>query len=353
MDLVKLLRQYGQSVWLDGFERGWISHGWLQRYVDDGIGSIGSDFESLREAISGHEYDRDFNILSQRTINRTAKSDYENLVVRDLQLAADLLKPTYSQSQGRDGYVQVDLPPDVLVQAETAIAEAQKIWQMVGWRNLMLRIPATPAMLPVIETLIAHGININATLVFTQIRYEQVFYAYLKGLEILDQENESINEVACFASFPIFQWDSVLVPPLETISLGITQARMLYQHSQKLHHSDRWRVFKARANPLRLVWDCMGSQPDDIWRYIQFLEAPETSIVLSPSTLEKCSEIALLRPNNLQNTEQIMKQLVPLGIDLDQIIDQITNEAIAKSLKSFDQLLSAIDQKKMQLNQST
>ena len=97
----------------------------------------------------------------------------------------------------------------------------------------------------------------------------------------------------------------------------------------------------------------MGSQPDEIWRYIQFLEAPETSIVLSPSTLEKCSEIALLRPNNLQNTEQIMKQLVPLGIDLDQIIDQITNEAIEKSLRSFDQLLSAIDQKKMQLSQST
>ena len=126
MDLVKLLRQYGQSVWLDGFERGWISHGWLQRYVDDGIGSIGSDFESLRATISGHEYDRDFKILSQRAINRTAKSDYEHLVVRDLQLAADLLKPTYSQSQGRDGYVQVDLPPDVLVQAETAIARSEE-----------------------------------------------------------------------------------------------------------------------------------------------------------------------------------------------------------------------------------
>ena len=138
--------------------------------------------------------------------------------------------------------------------------------------------------------------------------------------------------------------------------MGITQARMLYQHSQKLHHSDRWRVFKARANPLRLVWDCTCGQPDEIWRYIQFLEAPETSIVLSPSTLERCSEIALLHPNylnNLQNTEQMVKQLVLLGIDLDQIIDQLTNEAIAKSLRSFDQLLTAIDQKKIQLSQST
>jgi transaldolase len=131
----------------------------LQHSIDDGLRGVLSNFQSLQTAIQGQEYDRDFSTLARQGNNLSTRQYYDYLVKRDLQLAADLLKQTYSQTYGRDGYVQVDLPPHSLLQAETAIAEAQKIWRSVGWRNLMLRIPATQIMLPVIEQLISDRIN--------------------------------------------------------------------------------------------------------------------------------------------------------------------------------------------------
>ncbi|MBD0303049.1 MAG: transaldolase, partial [Tolypothrix sp. T3-bin4] len=144
MNLLQSLRNSGQSIWLDGFERTWVSSGQLQKSIEeDGLRGTRSNFDALNLAIQGHEYDRDFSTLAQQGMSRNARSDYEYLLVRDLQLAADRLKQVHAHTQGRDGYVQVDLPPDTLFKPETAIAAAQKIWRAVGWSNLLLRIPAT------------------------------------------------------------------------------------------------------------------------------------------------------------------------------------------------------------------
>jgi len=144
---------------------------------------------------------------------------YDYLIRRDLQLAADLLKQTHSQTRGGDGYVQVDLPPHSLLQAQSAIAEAQILWHPVGWRNVMLRIPATQIMLRVIEQLICDRININAAFVFSQTSYEQVGDAYLRGLESLIQQGESVSEIACFTSFSLGRLDAVIHPVLEKIEI--------------------------------------------------------------------------------------------------------------------------------------
>lgn len=113
MNLLQTLHQSRQSIWLDGFERGWISGGALQRYIEeDALKGVRLNFQSLQAALAGEEYDRDFTTLAQQGISQTAKSDYDYLIVRDLQLAADLLKSVHSQTQGRDGYVQIDLPPN-------------------------------------------------------------------------------------------------------------------------------------------------------------------------------------------------------------------------------------------------
>src|SRR5579883_1425846 len=130
MNLLQSLCRYGQSIWLDGYERSWISRSQLQQSIEeDGLRGVRSNFQSLQTAIARQEYDRDFTTLAQQRTERTAQSDYDYLIVRDLQLAADLLKQVHSQTQGRDGYVQIDLPSDALLQPETAIAAAQKIWQ--------------------------------------------------------------------------------------------------------------------------------------------------------------------------------------------------------------------------------
>jgi transaldolase len=362
MNLLQSLQQRGQSVWLDGFERGWITSGQLQHSIDDdGLRGVLSNFQSLQTAIQGQEYDRDFSTLARQGSKLSARQYYDYVVMRDLQLAADLLKQTYTQTHGRDGYVQVDLPPYSLLQAETAIAEAQKIWQSVGWCNLMLRIPATQIMLPVIEQLISDRINVNATSVFSQTTYEQVFNAYLRGLEILIQQNEFVNDIVCFTSFPVGHLDTGMQPyiasSLETTAFVMAQAKLLYQHYCRICQSAgaalplemRLRALRQQAKPPRLVWDCTGMQPQDAWRYVQALAVPETAIVLSQSTLETYSEVSLLptsRIDTLEETEQILASLPPMKIPLDEIANRLFNEEIARSMKDFDQLLNTIERKR-------
>jgi transaldolase/glucose-6-phosphate isomerase len=162
-----------------------------------------SKFQSLQAAIEGKEYAIDFSTLAPQNIERSAGHKYDYLIRRGLQLAADLLKQTHSQTRGRDGYVQVDVSPYSLLHGQSAIAEAQILWRSVGWCNLMLRIPAAQIMLRVIAQLICDRINVNAAFVFSQTTYEQVGDAYLRGLESLIQQGESVSEIACFTSFSI------------------------------------------------------------------------------------------------------------------------------------------------------
>ena len=359
MNLLQSLQQRGQSVWLDEFERGWITNGQLQHSIDDdGLRGVLSNFQSLQAAIQGQEYDRDFSTLARQGGKLSARHYYDYVIIRDLQLAADLLKQTHSQTYGREGYVQVDLPPHSLLQAETTIAEAQKIWQSVGWRNLMLRIPVTQIMLPVIEQLISDRINVNATFVFSQTTYEQVFDAYFRGLETLIQQGESVSDIACFASFSMGHFNAavhLLTPSsLETTSFGAAQANLLYQHYRNVYQSDRWTTLckdaKCKeANPLRLVWDCTDLHPQDAWRYIQTLAVPETAIVLSLPILEAYGEISLLPTdlvNNHKEVEQILVKLPRLGTSLNEIADRLVNEEVARLMKDFDQLLNTIERKR-------
>ncbi|MBD2247598.1 transaldolase family protein [Nostoc sp. FACHB-888] len=344
MNLLQSLRGCGQSVWLDGFERTWVSSGQLQQAIEeDGLSGARSNFEALNLAIQGHAYDRDFSTLAQQGMSQSARADYEYLLVRDMQLAADRLKQVHTHTQGRDGYVQVDLPPDTLFEAETAIAAAQKIWRAVGWNNLLLRIPATRLMLPVIEQLLREGMNVNATLVFSLNVYNQVFDSYLRGLEKQIQRGKSVSNSVCFASFAIAQWDVAINPLIahpET-SFGMMQSRLLYEHYQ----SERQRSLPKGAKPLRLVWDCTDIPPECAWQYFQ-IATPETVMMLKPSTLLKYRKVSLL-PTRLiddESNEQILTS--ETEILSDKRVDQLVNEEMARSLNAFQQLLDTLEHKR-------
>ena len=359
MNLLQSLRQRGQSVWLDEFERGWIISGQLQHYIDDdGLRGVLSNFHSLQVAIIAQEYDRDFSTLARQGNKLSARHYYDYMVMRDLQLAADLLKQTHTQTHGRDGYIQVDLPPHSLLHAETAISEAQKIWRCVGWCNLMIRIPATQTMLPVIEQLIRKRINVNATLVFSPMMYDLVLDAYLRGVEFLIQQGESVSDIACFTSFSIGRLDGAIHPLIassfETTSFGIAQAKLLYQQYRNFEESERWKALGKKANPVSLVWDCTSIHPEDAWRYVQSLATPGCAIVLSPSTIETYGEVSLRTMNlidNLEEDEQILASLPQMKISLDEVANQLVNEEIARSIKAFEQLMNTIDRKKSSLDE--
>jgi transaldolase len=358
MNLLQSLRRSGQSIWLDGFERSWVSNGKLQQAIkEDGLRGVRSNFDALNLAIQGHEYDRDFKTLAQRGSSQSARSDYEYLLVRDLQLAADRLKQVHVHTQGRDGYVQVDLPPDTLFKAETAIAAAQRIWRAVGWSNLLLRIPATPLMLPVIEQLLRERMNVNATFVFSLNVYNQVFDCYLRGLESQIQLGESVSQGVCFASFAIGRLDMAINPRIShsEISFGMMQSRLLYEHYQMLCQCvgeafplERWRSRPEGVKPVRLVWDCTNVLSESAWHYLQALITPETVTLLEPLTLERYREVSLL-PVSLTDDKQA-EQLVTSGwseIALDERVDQLVNEEMARSLNAFQQLLDTIEHKRI------
>jgi transaldolase len=264
-------------------------------------------------------------------------------------LAADLLKPVHSQTQGCNGYVQIDLPPDALLAPQTAIAAAKDIWQSVGWSNLLLRIPATQLLLPAIAQLISNRINVNATLVFSPSMYEQVFNSYLRGLESLIQQGKSVSEVVCFTSVPIGRLDRAiepLIPDTET-SFSVMQAKLMYQHYRNLCQSERWQSLPEGVKPLRLVWDCTDIPPESAWRYIQTLVAPETVMMLDLSTLLRYREVSLL-PVSLTEDKQA-EQVVTSGlseISLNERVDQLVNEEMVRSLNTFQQLLDTIEYKR-------
>ncbi|MBD3885759.1 transaldolase [Phormidium tenue FACHB-886] len=346
MNLLQSLRRSKQSVWLDGFERSWVSSGQLQQAIEaGGIKGVRSNFDALNLAIQKQAYDCDFRTLALRGSSRSVQSDYEYLLVRDLQLAADRLKQVHVHTQGQDGYVQVDLPPDTLFEAETAIAAAQRIWRAVGWSNLLLRIPATPLMLPVIEQLLREGMNVNATLVFSPSVYNQVFDCYLRGLESQIEPGEPVSNAVCFASFAIGQLNAAMNLPIahSETSFGMMQSRLLHERYQMLYQSKCRRSLPEGIKPLGLVWDCT-TLPESAWHYLQTLATPETVLLLEPSTPERYREVSLL-PVNLADDEQA-EQLVTdelSEISLDERVDQLVNKEMARSLNAFQQLLDTIE----------
>lgn len=346
MNLLQSLRRSEQSLWLDGFERSWVCSGQLQQAIEaGGVRGVRTNFDALNLAIQGQAYDRDFRTLAQRGSSRGAQTDYEYLLVRDLQLAADRLKQVHVHTQGQDGYVQVDLPPDTLFNVETAIAAAQRIWRAVGWSNLLLRIPATRLMLPVIEQLLREGMNVNATLVFSPSVYNQVFERYRRGLESQSQPGELVSHAVCFVSFAIGQLDAAINPlnAHSKTSFGMMQAKLLFEHYQR----DHWRSLSGGIQPLRLVWDCTDIPAEFMWRYIQTLETPETVLMLKPSTLERYRQVSLL-PVSLKEDEQAEKQVTSewLEISLDEQANQLMNQEMTRSLNAFQQLLDTIEHKR-------
>jgi transaldolase len=258
MNLSQTLRHYGQSVWLDGIERNSILTGRLQRSIDNGLRGLLSNFTSLEQAIRAGDYDRDFQSISHDP-DLDPASIYKYLTIQDMQLAADLMKAVYDRTHATDGFVNLDLSPYLAIDTQTTLTEARRLWQAVGWSNLMLKIPATAATIPAIlilrgsanEQLIAEGININATLLCSRIVYERVAEAYLRGLEALLIEGKEVSKVASVASFSIGRLDEAVAEQLKTTAqqqalresllghVGIAQAKVVYRQYQNIYQTDR------------------------------------------------------------------------------------------------------------------
>ena len=270
---LRALQVFGQSVWLDYIRRSLITSGELRHLIDeDGLRGVTSNPAIFEKAVAGSaDYREIFETPEARMAD--AKTLYEKIAVRDIQDAADALRPVYEETMRRDGYVSLEVSPFLAHDTAGTLDEARRLWQAVGRDNLMIKIPATSEGIPAIHQLISEGINVNVTLLFAQEVYEQVAEAYMAGLEKFASRGGDLNRVASVASFFISRIDTAIDtliaarlqaaknPREEGILRGLTgkvavaNAKLTYQRYQELFISRRWQALAVKgAQTQRLLW---------------------------------------------------------------------------------------------------
>ena len=368
------LLDLGQSVWLDFIRRGSLTSGEFDRLVaEEGVMGVTSNPTIFQLAISqSHDYDA---ALTQRVaagLQGTAL--FESLAVEDIQMACDHLRATFERTGGRDGRVSIEVNPHLAHDTAATLAEARRLRRAVGRDNVMIKVPATAAGLPAIETLTAEGLSINVTLIFSLARYRQVLEAYLAGLEQRAGRGESLDSIHSVASFFVSRVDSKIDKAIEAAAAGhsagspagnelqglqgraaIANARLAYAHFRSVTDSPRGRALAARgAHPQRPL--CAStSTKNPAYRdviYVEELIGADTVNTMPPQTLTAFNDHGVVEARierDLEAAAALFRRLPELGIPAERLIEELEPEGVAAFSKSFDLLLEALDGKRREL----
>ena len=364
--LVDLLK-FGQSVWLDYIRRDLITTGELKRLIDeDGLRGMTSNPTIFEKAISGSTEYADLLKSLKQNANLDAKARFEALEIRDIQDAADILRPVFTSTQGRDGYVSIEVSPYLARDTQGTISEARALWKAVNRENIMVKVPGTVEGLPAFQQLISEGININVTLLFSQDMYQKIAEAYIAGLEQLAAKGGNVAKMASVASFFISRIDSAVdtaindklkqsKDPKEQEQLkgllgkvAIANGKLAYQRYLKIFSGDRWKKLAAQgAQTQRVLWASTGTKNPSYsdTMYIDELIGPDTVNTIPPATLDAFRDHGHPRTTlteNIPAAQQTMQSLAKAGISIDQITDKLTDDGIRLFEEAFDKLLEAI-----------
>ena len=350
--------ELGQSVWYDNIHRKMISSGELSRMInEDGLRGVTSNPAIFEKAITGYkDYDQAIeNYLAQHP-NTTSRELFYHLAIEDIQQAADQLLHIYHAHQGRDGYVSLEVSPDLAHDTEGTIKEAKELWEKVGRKNLMIKVPATKVGVSAIETLIYEGININATLLFSVERYQEVAQAYISGLTQRIENNLPVDHISSVASFFISRVDSAIENQAQYDKqlqgkVAIANAKLAYQRYLDIFSQSNFtELANAQAQTQRLLWASTGTKSKELSDvlYLEQLIGPNTVTTVPPATYDAYKDHGKPLSTLTQDTREaqdIINQLQDLGINLDAITEQLEKEGVDAFAKAFTTLLSAIDQK--------
>ncbi len=361
------LENFGQSVWLDNISRDMLLKGELQMLVDkDGLKGVTSNPSIFQKAMgSGQAYDDQIrNIL---TSNPEISSDdlFETLAVKDIQDATDVLKSVYDKTNGYDGYVSIEVSPDLAYDTDATIAEASRLHKKVNRPNVMIKIPATQEGLPAIRKMISEGVCINVTLIFSPTVYEQVVEAYISGLEDRMNNGKSIKDISSVASFFISRIDTAVDKQLTEKGnkdlqgkTAIANAKLVYQTAKKLFGSERFKKLeKAGAKKQRLLWASTSTKNPEYSDvlYVEELIGKETVNTLPPATLNAYRDHGNPEDRietNLNDAEAHMKKISEIGVNFESVTKKLTDDGVVLFAESFKDLLKAIEQKKAEVLQT-
>jgi transaldolase/glucose-6-phosphate isomerase len=354
-------------MWLDYIRRDLFTSGKLtQMIADDGLRGMTSNPAIFEKAIGDSSlYDDMLKSLASRAdLDTTAR--YEQIAIRDIQSAADALRPVYDASNFRDGYVSLEVSPYLARKTQETIDEARRLWKAVQRENVMIKIPGTAEGLPAIRQAIGEGININITLLFAQDVYEKVAEAYIAGLEDLAARGGNLKKMASVASFFISRIDSLIDSmindKLKTTTdagqqallksllgkVAIANGKLTYQAYERIFSGPRWQALAAKgAQTQRVLW-ASTSTKNPAYRdviYVEELIGPDTVNTMPPATIDAFRDHGKLRnalSEDVSGAAKVMGDLAKAGISMKEVTDKLTNDAVKLFADAFDKLLAAV-----------
>ncbi|MBF0537245.1 MAG: transaldolase [Nitrospirae bacterium] len=358
------LSKLGQSFWFDNISRGLITSGQLKRMLDEddlrGITSNPSIFyKSIKDS---NDYDEGMQQQFSEP-SRTAKEVFYALEQQDITEAADLLMGVYEKTGGRDGFVSIEVDPNFAYNTEATIQEARGLFKSIGRPNVMIKVPATPEGLPAIRQLTAEGYNVNATLLFSINRYEEVVNAYLDGLSDRLRDKQSIASIASVASFFVSRLDSVVDPMLKDRTditevddlLGktaVANAKAAYQTMVSLFSSERFLRLKERGGKVqRLLWASTSTKNPAYspCLYVDNLIGPHTVNTMPDETVKAFRSKGIPKrtiDQDLEETQILLNTLDNLNIDINTITLKLEQDGVKLFTESFNNLLNLIQAKR-------
>jgi len=370
---LKALLGYGQSMWLDYIRRDLITGGSLKKMIEeDGLRGMTSNPGIFEKAIAESSlYDDILKALASRNdLDATAR--FEQIAIRDIQDAADVLRPVYEESGFRDGYVSLEVSPLLAMKTQETIEEARRLWKAVNRANVMIKVPGTAEGLPAIRQLIGEGININVTLLFAQEVYEKVADAHIAGLEDLAKRGGNLKKTAGVASFFISRIDSLVDSMIEeklktatdpgqqallkslSGKVAIANGKLTYQFYQRIFSGPRWEALAAKgAQTQRVLW-ASTSTKNPAYRdvmYVEELIGPDTVNTMPPATIDAFRDHGKLRNSlteDVGGAQKVMDDLAATGISIQEVTTKLTTDGVKLFADAFHKLLSAVEKSAQQ-----
>ena len=361
---LKQLAVLGQSIWLDYIRRDLIVSGELRRLIEeDGLRGMTSNPAIFEKAIAeSHDYDDDIRAMAHD--GKNAVEIYEALSLRDVQSAADEFRAVYDRTDGKDGYVSLEVNPHLAHDTPGTIEEARRLWTALDRPNVLIKVPATAEGLPAIRQLISEGISVNVTLLFGLPRYRQAADAYIAGIETRAAQGKPVKHVASVASFFLSRIDAKVDPSLEIFiaqggseaetakqvhgEVAVASAKMAYQTYKDIVGSARFKKLADKgARPQRLLWASTGTKNPDYSdvKYVESLIGPDTVNTVPVETLDAYRDHGDPKARLEEDVEQagrVLERLPEFHISIDKVTQQLEDEGVEKFNKPFDKLMATL-----------
>ena len=364
------LRTAGQSPWYDYIQRELITSGDLQAMIDqDGLMGVTSNPSIFEKAIGGSaDYDEELQRVAAQVTS--VKDIYEALAIRDIQAATDVMSVVYESSKGRDGYVSLEVSPDLAFNTDGTIEEALRLWKTVDRANVMIKVPGTPEGLPAVEHLLSQGLNINITLLFSVKVYEDVAWTYIRGLEKFAANGGDVSKIASVASFFVSRIDTMIDTHLDAKlkdetneskrktleslkgQIAIANAKVAYLVYQEIFSGAQFQALKQKgAKVQRLLWASTGTKnpqyPDTY--YMDALIGPDTVNTIPAATFNAFRDHGTVKETLTEGVDEAkatMQSLADCGVSMADVTEALLKDGARMFGESFDQLMAVISRKR-------